>query len=402
MPIQPAKRISAIGHYAFAEVDAQVSLLKQQGIEPIDFGVGDPTLPTPEAVRDACKAGVDRHARSGYPSYAGSPSFRAAAAAWVHRRFGVKLDPETEICATLGSKEAVFHLHEGFVNPGDLVLQPTPGYPPYHRGTLFAEGVPYFYPLTAENRFLPDFDRIPANVLKRARLLWLCYPNNPTGAVADDPFWKQAVSFARKHGLLLASDEAYADQYYTDVPPRSALEFAKEGTIAFFSLSKRSAMTGYRVGFAAGDPKVIEVFKKVKTNIDSGTPLFIQEAAGAAWADETHVAQARAEYRKKRDILIEALTSIGLPDCTPEATLYVWQSIPKGMSSVEFAKRLLDPKIALVTTPGSWLSQPLPDLPAEAAQAGSTNPGEGYVRFALVPSPEETEEAARRIRILKF
>ncbi|MBI1852254.1 MAG: aminotransferase class I/II-fold pyridoxal phosphate-dependent enzyme, partial [Planctomycetes bacterium] len=200
------------------------------------------------------------------------------------------------------------------------------------------------------------------------------------------------VAFAARHGLLLFSDEAYSEIWFDEKPP-SALEFSREGVAAFFSLSKRSAMTGYRVGFVAGDARVIEIFKKVKTNIDSGTPTFIQDGAIAALADETHVDAFRALYREKRDRWVRALTSIGLPDCTPKGTLYVWQATPPGMASVEFAKRLLHPDVACVATPGAWLADTLPD---------GSNPGEGFVRFALVPSLEEIDEAARRLRHLRF
>lgn len=393
MNIAPSKRVQSIGAYAFAEVDKKVEELKAQGISPIDFGVGDPTAPTPAAVREALKAAADRRATAGYPSYAGSQEFRDACAAWMKRRFGVALDPDTEISATVGSKEAVFNLHEGFVNPGDMVIVPSPGYPPYSRGTLFAEGESWHYPLTAENGFLPDFDAVPAEVRQRAKILWINYPNSPSGRVADLDFLRKAVAFGQANDILVCSDEAYIDLYYTDEPPPSALNVSTEGVLAVFSLSKRSAMTCYRVGWVAGDSRAVEIFKKVKTNIDSGTPTFIQDAAVAALADESHVDAFREEYRRKRDLLVEGLKAAGLPDCTPEGTIYLWQRVPDGMSSVEFATRLLVPEVAVVTTPGAWLG-------AEAADG--TNPGEGYVRFAFVPSVEDTEKAAERLAKLEF
>jgi len=392
LEIQASNRVLSIGEYAFAEVDKEVEKLKQRGIKPIDFGVGDPTVPTPEIVREATKEGVEKRKSSGYPSYIGAQEYREAIAAWMKRRFGVEVDPDTEITSTIGSKEGVFNFHEGFVNPGDYVIVPTPGYPPYSRGTLFAEGVCYFVPLLKENNFLPDLGAIPEWVCERAKIMWINYPNSPSGAVAPLDFLKEVVEFGQKHNIIIASDEAYSELYYGD-PPHSILEVTKEGVIAFFSLSKRSAMTCYRVGWAAGDSRIIDIFKKVKTNIDSGTPTFIQDGAIAALSDESHVEQMREEYRQKRDILVEALTSLGLPDCTPEATIYMWQKGPEGVTSVEFAKKLLAEDVAIVTTPGTWISESTED---------DLNPGEGYIRFAFVPSIEETKEAAERLRNLKF
>jgi LL-diaminopimelate aminotransferase len=390
--VRAADRVLSIGAYAFAEVDAAVERLRASGIRSIDFGVGDPTVPTPDLVRRATQHGVDARAASGYPSYIGAREFREAAAAWIARRFGARIDPAREICATIGSKEAIFHSASGFVNPGDWVIAPTPGYPPVARGTLFAGGRTWFVPLRRESAFLPDLDAIPAEVLDRARILWINYPHNPTGACAPRRFFEEAAAFAARHGLLLFSDEAYSEIWFDEKPP-SALELAREGVASFFSLSKRSAMTGYRVGFVAGDSRVIDVLKKVKTNVDSGTPTFIQDGAIAALSDEAHVEAFRRMYLEKRDLLVGALRSIGLADCTPAGTLYVWQETPRGMSSVEFAKRLLDPDVACVATPGSWLADALPD---------GSNPGEGFVRFALVPTREEIVEAAARLRRLRL
>ncbi|MFH0798610.1 MAG: aminotransferase class I/II-fold pyridoxal phosphate-dependent enzyme [Pseudomonadota bacterium] len=391
MQITLSERLAGLSGYAFAEVDRRVAELKAKGIEPIDFGVGDPTEPTPEIVRAAIQRAVDARASGGYPSYAGSREFRGAAAAWMRRRFKVELDPEKEISATIGSKEAVFNFPEAILNPGDVVLVPNPGYPPYARGTLFAEGQAHYMNLLPERGFLPDLEAIPDDALRRARIIWINYPNNPTGAVAPREFFKRAAEFGAKHGIIVASDEAYTENYYGE-PPSSILEVAREGVIAFHSLSKRSCMTGYRVGWIAGDSRIVEAFKKLKTNIDSGTPTFIQDAAAAALSDESHVEELRALYRKKRDIIVDAFVAAGLPECRPEATLYIWQRIPKGVSSVEFAKRLLDPEVAIVATPGSWVSEP----------AAGINPGEGFVRLALVPALPQCRLAAERIRRLKL
>ncbi len=386
-PFQPSRRLRELGAYAFAEADRQVAELRARGVKVLDFGVGDPTDPTPELVREACKRAVDVHARSGYPSTIGSPGFRRAAAAWIERRFGVRLDPETEIAATIGSKEGIFHFGEVVLDPGDVALCPSPGYPPYSRGTRFAEGTPHFLPLRAERGFLPDLAAVPRPVLRRAKVLWVNYPNNPTGAVAPPSFLGEAAAFARRHGIVLASDEAYSEMYF-GAEPGSALEHGTEGVVAFFSLSKRSAMTGYRVGFVAGDRAIVSAFKKLKTNVDSGTPSFIQDAAIAALSDETHVAAMREGYRRRRDILCDALAAVGAPRCVPDGTLYVWQRVPRGWTGESFAERLRREDLAIVGTPGAWISETLRD---------GTNPGADHLRFALVPGEDDCREAARRL-----
>ncbi len=305
------------------------------------------------------------------------------------RRFGVRLDPAKEVSSTIGSKEAVFHFPLALVDPGEVVLVPSPGYPPYSRGTLFAGGTPWFYPVRRGDGWLPDLGRIPEEAARRSRILWVNYPNSPSGALAPLSFYLEAAAWCRQRGIVLASDEAYSEFHFGDERPVSALQAGTEGIVSFFSLSKRSTMTGWRVGWVAGDAAAVALFRKVKTNIDSGTPTFVQDAAAAALGDEAHVEEMRREVRARRDVLCAALRGIGLEDCTPPATLYVWQRGPAGMTGVEFAKRLLDPAVALVTTPGEWISDPLAD---------GTNPGEGYVRFALVPSLEDTKRAAERLR----
>jgi len=387
-----SKRLEAIGSYAFEEVDRKVEELKLRGIDPIDFGVGDPTAPTPQLIREAAVRGVEMRKSSGYPSYIGTLEFRTAVSEWVGRRFSVGIDPAGEVSSTIGSKEAVFNFHEGVVDPGDIVLCPSPGYPPYTRGAMFAEGVPFQVPLRPEKGFLMDFGEIPEDVARRAKVLWLNYPNSPTGAVADESFYREAVEFARRYDIIIASDEAYSEIYFGE-PPISILNVSKQGVLVFNSLSKRSAMTCYRIGWVMGDPELVRLFRKTKTNIDSGTATFIQDAAVAALGDETHVQGFREEYRQKRDILCAALAKAGLEDCTPASTLYVWQRVPEGMSCVEFATALLEDSVAVVTTPGSWISE---------STAECRNPGEGYVRFALVPTLDDTRRAAQRIAELRF
>ncbi len=391
MRIEPSNRVKNIGSYAFADVNNEVKKLKKLDISVIDFGVGDPKEPTPAIIRNYCKRAIDKRMSSGYPSYSGTLEYRETIAKWTKQRFNVELDSETEICSTLGAKEGVFNFHEGLINPNDVVIMPNPCYPPYERGTLFAEGKPYFYPLLIENAFLPDISKIPAEVRKKAKLMWINYPNNPTGAVIAKEKLKEILDFGRDNDIIIGSDECYTELYF-DKKPMSILELTKEGVFAVQSLSKRSAMTTYRVGWLAGDERIIDIFKKVKTNIDSGTATFIQDAASAALLDEKHVEQFREEYKKKRDIMVDALTAIGLDDCSPRATMYIWQRCPSGMSSVEFAKKLLDKEVAIVTTPGSWISK----------EVDGVNPGEGFVRFALVPSLHDCKEAAEKIRKLKM
>ena len=391
MEIILSKRVQAIGSYAFADVDNIVEQLKAQGVEPIDFGVGDPTLPTPDVVRKACAKGIEKRKSAGYPSYVGDPAFRSTAAWWSKNRFNIDLDPETEIMSTIGSKEAIFNFPETFIDPGDYTIALNPGYPAWSRGTHFAEGMTYFLNLLPENGFLPDLSSIPKKVLKRAKILWINYPNNPTTAFATEQFYREALEFGEKHNIIIASDESYTENYY-DESPASILQLKKEGVVAFQSLSKRSNMTCYRIGWIAGDRRIIDAYKKVKPNIDSGTATFIQDAAIAALKDETHVRELRKDYREKRDILIDAFKSAGLPSSEPKGTIYIWQPVPQGYNSVDFSKKLLDKNIAVVTTPGNWLSH----------EVHGVNPGEGFVRFALVPELSKVKTAAERIGNIKL
>jgi len=386
-PIRGSARLTRLSAYAFAAIQEKVAELTARGLAPVDFGVGDPTLPTPEIVRRACAEGVERHASAGYPPYRGTAEFRRAVAAWTQRRFGVKLDPEKEICSSIGSKEAIFHFPEAIIDPGDIVLVPDPGYPPYARGTLFAEGKSHLMPITAANDFLPDLDAVPDAVARKARICWLTHPNSPTGKVAPPEFIERWIGWCRERGIIAASDEAYSELYFGDEAPRTALEYGREGVVVFQSLSKRSAMTGYRIGWVAGDPAIVKLFEKVKTNVDSGTPWFIQDAAIAALSDEKHVEGFRKHYRKLRDRLVTAFEKAGCPRSEPEATIYIWQKTPRGVGSIEFAERLLDPKIAAVTIPSAALrSSEEPERPEDA-----------YVRLSLVPSEADCERVARAI-----
>ena len=351
--------------------------------------MGDPLDPTPDFIRQAIASGADLHSTSGYPSYIGSDKFRKTIADWMNKRFGVNLDPATEVSSTLGSKEAIFNFPEAIINPGDIVIIPSPGYPPMKTGTIFAEGIPYYVPLLEENDFLVDFEGIPSDIADKAKIIWINYPNSPTGVTADKDYYEKLIAWTHKNNIIIAADEGCYIDIYFEEKPMSILEVAKEGIITFYSLSKRNNMTGYRVGWVAGDERIVDLFKKLKTNIDSGTPNFVQEAAIAALNDENHAQEMRDLYRNKRDILIDALMSVGLDVNIPEATFYLWQKAPDGMDSMEFAKRFLTDNIAVVVTPGSWISYEC---------KGGLNPGTNYVRFALVPTLEEVRIAAERIR----
>jgi LL-diaminopimelate aminotransferase len=391
MDIALSHRLDKSSSYIFDEIDRQVAALRAQGVQVVDFGVGDPKSPTPEFIRQALDEGAEREQATGYPSYIGARWYREACAAYLKREYAVSVDPETEVVSTIGSKEAVFHFPLGILNPGDVVICPSPGYPPYKTGTRFAGGMPYFVPLLAENNFLIDFARIPKEICQQARIIWTNYPNSPTGAIAPRSWLGELAAWAREHSIIVASDEGcYCDIWFTE-KPLSMLQVARDGVIAFYSLSKRSNMTGYRIGFCAGDKRLIGALRSVKTNIDSGTPTFVQHAAVAALADQAHVEVLRREYARKREIILPALAAAGLPPSAGAATFYLWQRAPEGKSGMDLAQALL--KSGIVVTPGSGISDPIAD---------GSNPGDAYVRFALVPTIEEVEEAARRIRALRL
>ena len=377
-----------LASFAFDDIDDMIQLLKQQGIAPIDFGIGDPKEATPEFIRKIAKESIDNNASRGYPIYNGTVEYRAAISKWMKKRFNVALDPEKEICASVGAKEIIFNLPNAFIEPGDYVIIPNPGYPPYLKGTLFARGIPYFLNLERTNNFLPDFSSIPQNVLDKTKIIWLNYPNNPTGAVASLDFYKATVEFAKKHNILVVSDECYSELYFEESnKPHSILEVTKEGVLCVNSLSKRSCMTGWRIGWICGDEKLITATKKLKTNIDSGIPYFIQDAAVAALSEEKHVEELRTKLKMKRNLIVDAFKRSGLEDCTPAGTFYLWQKLPDKIKGLELCKKLLDPKYAIVMSPGAWLAETV----------NGVNPAEHYVRIALIPSTEECRLASEKI-----
>jgi LL-diaminopimelate aminotransferase len=381
-------RIKTLPPYLFAELDRKKEEVRARGVDIIDLGVGDPDRPTPKFIVDRLKREAAVPANHQYPSYEGLPEFRAAAAKWYRRRFDVSLDPSAEVVALIGSKEGIAHFPLAFVNPGDVVLVPDPGYPVYHIATMFAGGRSYFMPLLRENGFLPDLDAIPRSVLAKAKILFLNYPNNPTSATADRKFFRKALALAEEHNLIVAHDAAYTEIYFDGNKPKSILELpgAKKRCIEFHSLSKTYNMTGWRIGFAVGNVELVAGIGKVKTNVDSGAFQAVQGAGIEAMeSDDEATDPIRRTYQDRRDVLVPGLRALGLDPVFPKATFYVWIPVPKGYSSASFCAHLLE-KTGIVTTPGS----------------GFGKSGEGYVRIALTKEKERIREALSRMRKVGF
>jgi LL-diaminopimelate aminotransferase len=314
--------------------------------------------------------------------------FRTAAGQWFEKRFGVKLDPKTEVLALIGSKEGIAHIPLAFVNPGDYVLVPSPGYPVYRVSTLFAGGTPYFLPLRKENGFLPNLSQIPEEVAKKAKLLFINYPNNPTSAIAERPFFEEAVAFARRYQIIVCHDAAYSEVAFDGYRPLSFFEIegAKEIGIEFHSLSKTFNMTGWRIGFAVGCPEIISVLGRVKTNIDSGIFQAIQEAGTEALNHfDTPLPEIIKIYEKRRDVMVKGLREIGLEVEWPKATFYLWIQVPRGYTSTQFATLLLE-QGGIVATPGN----------------GFGEAGQGYIRMALTVEETRLREAIERLKQIKF
>ncbi|WP_456330512.1 LL-diaminopimelate aminotransferase [Archaeoglobus sp.] len=379
-----AERLEKIPPYLFAEIDAMKKKKMQEGVEVIDFGVGDPDLPTPEHIVEALKKAAERVERQKYPSYEGMLSFRESVARFYKRRKGVELDPESEVISLIGSKEGIAHLPLAFVNNGDYVLVPEPGYPVYYASTLLADGIPYEMPLKEENNFLPDLQSIPDDVARKAKIMFLNYPNNPTAAVAPKDFIKEAIDFCMDNKIILAHDAAYSEITFDGYKAPSFLEFdnAFEVCIEFNSLSKTYNMTGWRIGFACGNKEILAGLLKVKTNVDSGVFEAIQEAAIAAMDGPDSVIDENCRvYQRRRDLLVEGLNEVGIEAEKPKATFYVWAKVNR--NSVDFVKQLID-KAGIVATPG----------------VGFGKSGEGYVRFALTRGEEVIEKAIERLKKL--
>jgi len=381
--VELADRLKKLPPYLFAEIDRQKKEARARGVDLIDLGIGDPDLPTPAHVIDALARAAREPKNHRYPDYEGLLAFREAAAAWYRRRFGVTLDPATEVLTLIGSKEGTAHIPLAFVNPGDVVLVPDPGYPVYAAGTWFAGGEPYFLPLRAERGFLPDLDAVPADVLRRARMLFLNYPNNPTAAVATREFFAEVVAFARRHGVIVCHDAMYSELAFDGYAPPSFLQVpgAKEVGVEFHSCSKTYSMTGWRIGFVAGHPEVVKGLGRVKTNVDSGVFQAVQEAGIAALTGpQDYVTQIRVIYGERRDVVVTGLRKLGLPVTPPRATFFVWAPVPDGSDSRKWASRLLQ-EVGVVVTPG----------------VGFGAAGEGYYRIALTVDRTRIAEAMDRL-----
>ncbi|MHC1741696.1 MAG: LL-diaminopimelate aminotransferase [Syntrophobacteraceae bacterium] len=388
MPFDKADRLKRLPPYLFAEIDRLKAELIAKGVDVINLGVGDPDLPTPGHIIERMQKAAEKPENHQYPSYSGMNDFRGSVARWYKTRFSVDLDANSEVLTLIGSKEGIAHLPLACINPGDLALIPTPAYPVYDVATMFAGGESYFMPLVRENDFLPDLDAIPPDVARRAKMMFVNYPNNPTGATAERPFFEKVLEFAKEFDVVVCHDAAYTEMAYDGYRPMSFLELpgAKDVAIEFHSLSKTYNMTGWRLGFVVGNSAVLGALGQVKSNVDSGAFNAVQEAGITALeADQECVARMQRIYQERRDVLIEGLRSVGLNPEIPKATFYVWCPVPKGFTSKDFTSLLLR-EAGIVTTPGS----------------GFGPPGEGYVRFALTVDKERLGEAVARIRKLSF
>jgi LL-diaminopimelate aminotransferase len=383
--MKTASRLERIPPYLFAEIDRRRDEAIARGVDIINMGIGDPDKPTPAPVVEAMHQAIDDPATHNYPPYKGTKPYREAAAAWFERRFGVGgWNPDTEVISSIGSKEAIHNTFLAFVDPGDVTLIPDPAYPVYRTSTIFAGGEYHTMPLLPENNLLPDLDAIPAAVAERAKLLWINYPNNPTGALATLEFFERLVHFARKYDILICHDNAYSEMAYDGYKPPSIFQVpgAKDVAIEFLSCSKAYNMTGWRVGFVIGNAVGIGGLGQVKTNIDSGVFKAVQQAAIAAFAlDDDRLLEVMSVYQNRRDIIVEGLRSLGWPIEAPKATLYVWAPIPKSFgSSMEFVSTLLD-KCGIIVPPGN----------------GYGDHGEGFFRIALTVADHRMREAIERM-----
>ena len=381
--MQLAKRIENLPPYLFVGISKKIAEKRAQGEDVISFAIGDPDIPTPQNIIDRlCQAAQDP-ANHRYPESDGLPQLRQAISSWYQRRFGLAFDPDKEVLPLIGSKEGIGHVALCFIDPGDLALVTDPGYPVYSMGTMFAGGECFFLPLTEDNDFLPDLDRVPTEVAQRARMLWINYPNNPTAAVADIDFFEKVVAFAKRHNLAVCHDAPYTEVAFDGYSPPSFLQApgARDVGMEFHSLSKSYNMTGWRIGMAVGNAGMVDALMKVKSNIDSGIPQAIQYAAiEALLGDQDCIAEHNAIYQRRRDLVVKTLTKIGLRLKPPMASLYVWARIPEGYTSLDFCTKLLD-ETSVVVTPGS----------------GYGKYGEGYIRVSLTTPDDRLEEGLARL-----
>ena len=378
-----AKRLNRLPPYLFVQVNRRIAELEAEGKDIVDFGIGDPDLPTPpHIIERMCQAAHDPENHR-YPETGGLPELREAIAGWYKQRFGVTLNPATEVLPLIGSKEGIGHIALCFVEPGDVTLVPDPSYPPFSLGTILAGGEPYFVPLREENDFVLDFEAVPDEVADKAKLMWLNYPNNPTGAVADLDFFERAVRFAQQHDLLICHDAPYTEVAFDGYKAPSFMQIpaARRIGVEFHSLSKTYDMTGWRIGMVVGNADMVNALFRVKSNLDSGVPQAIQYAAVEALrGPQEHIAEHNAVLQRRRDRLMQVLDEIGLKARKPRATFYIWTRVPQGYTSMDFTRKLLD-EVGVAVTPGT----------------GYGKEGEGYIRFSLTLSDDRLEEGARRL-----
>lgn len=387
--MEKATRIKKIPPYLFAEIDKKKEAAIKRGVDVISLGIGDPDLPTPSYIIESLYRSVQNPANHQYPSYIGSLNFRKAVADWYRRRYNIELDPETEVMALIGSKEGIAHMFWAYIDPEDYALIPDPAYPVYKTGTIFAGGVPYIMPLRAENNFLPDLSAIGIEIAKKAKLMFLNYPNNPTAAVASLEFFQRVVDFAREHNILVCHDSAYIDITFDGYKAPSILQAqgAKDVCVEFGSLSKPFNMTGWRIGYAVGNKEALANLAVIKTNIDSGQFNSIQDAAiDALEGPEDQINRMIEVYRKRRDLVVDTLKNIGIDIEKPKGTFYIWAPVPHGYTSAQFAEMLLE-QTGVIVSPG--------------IAYGSY--GEGYFRISLTISEARLIEALERMKkYLKF
>lgn len=381
--IEESKRIKELPPYLFVEIDKMKNEALKKGVDLIDLGIGDPDQKTPDFIIKELGEALKNEAHHHYPSNYGLLNLRIAISDWYQRRFKVDLDPESEILPLIGSKEGIAHIPLAFIDPGDIALIPNPAYPVYQAATIFAGGQPYDIPLLEKDNFLPNLDDIDPFILKKSKMLFLNYPNNPTGAVANEEYFERVVRFARRNNIIVCHDAAYTEIYFDQKKPLSFLEIegAKEVSIEFHSLSKTYCMTGWRIGFVVGNSKIIKGLAKVKSNIDSGVFQAIQCAGIAALREDFgFVDNLRNIYQERRDIIVDGLNKLKWKTKKPEATFYVWICVPPGYTSSELSKTLLE-KTGIVTTPG----------------VGFGKYGEGYIRAALTVDKAQLQEAIIRL-----
>jgi LL-diaminopimelate aminotransferase len=378
-----SKRLKSIPPYVFAAIDKKRQAVAARGVDVINLGIGDPDQPTPKFIVEAMQKALDNPANHKYPPFGGSPEYKQAAAQWCNKRFNIEIDPATEITSLIGSKEGIHNIIMAYVDDGDVVLMPDPSYPVYRSSTIMAGGIPHFMPLTPQNKFIPDLDAIPKEAAAKAKLMFLNYPGNPTGAVCDLKFFEQAVAYCKKHDILLVHDLAYSEMTFDGYVAPSVLQVpgSKEIAIELHSLSKTYNMTGWRVGFAIGNQTAIKALAQLKSNIDTDVFRAIQVAAVAAFqGPRDHIDHCNKLYIERRDVAVAALKKLGWPVEPNKATFYMWLPVPKGMTSADFCTMMLE-EAGIVVPPGT---------------AYGPN-GEGFFRMSLCTDVKRLQEAFDRM-----